>query len=249
MPARALALATTLALAAAAYVPEEALVATANYYVGVGDSETVQCNVYGAGGWAAVSHTFGAGGSGGGWAYGVLYLLLDPADDGDLDLTRAASLSLNVSSVAGAVLHVDGTTLAPPDTLAYSATGTMHRAPGQLACPAAYCVPPPPSDGAGSDGVSTPWCGWAPTEGAAGAAAAVPLEDGVDARVRVDVSPLLRANYTMLKVWVAPVCGDDAAASEASEDGRHNATAPCYMWNARAVLSDFSLKNDGDDSN
>ena len=27
---------------------------------------------------------------------------------------------------------------------------------------------------------------------------------------------------------------------------RHNATAPCYMWNARAALSDFSLDNDDD---
>ena len=144
---------------AMAYVPDEALVVDATYYVGPYDSETPRCEVakFENASSASLQHHFGAGGGGGGWGWTGLLLLLNPKD-GELDLTQPTKLTLDVLRFASGVLHVEALRSAPPDSLSISSTGTMHRTREQIYCPPDLCVPPKPS--ASVDGVSASWCGW-----------------------------------------------------------------------------------------
>ena len=216
-----------LPLAMAAYVPEEALIVDAEYYVGPYDSESPRCEVkkFDNASSASLQHHFGAGGGGGGWGWTGLMLLLNPKD-GELDLTQPTKLTLDVLKFASGVLHVEALRAPPPDSLSITSTGTMHRTRKQLYCPPALCVPPKPS--ASVDGVSASWCGWSEWDSTAIAPTLVEHKGAVD----VDISALFaNGDVSMLKVWAAPTCGDGFPQD------------PCYMWDAQLEVASFALSN------
>ena len=124
-------------------MPEESIAVTSYFYVGVYDSESSRCDAGLSNGTdVPLQHAFSAGGSGGGWSYSSLMLVINPAGDDELDLTLPMSLSMTVSKhyaeLSETSIRIAGITAAPPDSMSYKSTGASKRSTGQMSCPPDY---------------------------------------------------------------------------------------------------------------
>ena len=119
-----------------------------------------------------------------------------------------------------ASIRVAGVSDAPPDSLSYQSTGTMHRTQQQLACPPQYCRVP----AVDLDGGAENWCGWA--QGLSDSYVDYPLTNDMNdgSAVSVNVTELTAEGLSMLQVWANPTC-------EGS------------FWDAEVVLTELAFEN------
>ena len=124
-------------------MPEESIAVTSYFYVGVYDSESSHCDASLSNGTdVPLQHAFSAGGSGGGWSYSSLMLVINPSGNENVDLTLPMSLSMTVSKhyaeLSETSIRIAGIKTAPPDSLSYKSSGASKRADGQMSCPPDY---------------------------------------------------------------------------------------------------------------
>lgn len=150
---------------------------------------------------AAVASAFGAGGGGAMWRAKSL-VIADSPDKSKVDLEQPVRLELTVTSRSHswdvpATIWVSGLAEMVPNAVKFKT-----KAAGE--CPPAYCLmhEPTSAETHGSS-ANTPPCGWAPESSRASA----PAPGGsatTSSKVSVDVSELVKAGFTVFKVWVGP---------------------------------------------
>lgn len=147
---------------------------------------------------SALTHSFGASGAGAIWQYSCL-VISDGPKPSAVDLGQPVYVELTASAsnntwVQPTLVNVGGMSEGVPASVKFEAVGTEE-------CPPTYCLLPKPMGPNLEGEPSAPRCGWAPPVNSTSVAG--PLA-GNTATLRLDITELVAAKYTIFKVWVSP---------------------------------------------